>query len=90
MTTIIYEHDSCDGIGVLGRRPKWLVTISLHYDLLAVHDTYITLVWVFVWEPLLYNGGLRVLGCSPSGEALATLETLIYIVLIINRMHISF
>jgi hypothetical protein len=48
MTTIIYEHDSCDGIGVWGGgRPKWLVTISLHYDLLIVYDTYLTLVWVF-------------------------------------------
>jgi hypothetical protein len=32
-----------------------------------------------LWEPLLYNGGLRVLGCSPSGEAIATPKPLIYI-----------
>jgi hypothetical protein len=64
----------------LGGRPKWLVTISLHCDLLAVYDTKLQIIHQYgflLWEPLLYNGGLRVLGCSYSGEALATPEPLI-------------
>jgi hypothetical protein len=48
---------------VLGGRPKWLATISLRGDLLDVYDTKHTPVWFTLWEPLLYNGVLRFLGC---------------------------
>jgi hypothetical protein len=51
-------------MGVLGGRPKWLVTITLHCDLfVTVYDTKHTPVCVFA---------MGVLGCSPSGEALAS------------------
>jgi hypothetical protein len=35
---------------VLGERPKWLATISLHCDLFAVYDTKCTPVWVVAME----------------------------------------
>ena len=70
--------------------------ILIYFDLLAVYGTKHTLVWVF-GSPLLYlqriyNGGLRILGCSPGGEALASplsycIEPLILIVI---RMRIYF
>jgi hypothetical protein len=57
-------------MGVLGGRPKWLVTITLHCDLfVTVYDTKHTPVCVFAMGA---PPGLRVLGCSPSGEALAS------------------
>jgi hypothetical protein len=63
-------------MGVLAGRPKWLVTISLHCDLLATMIQKHTQYGFLLWEPLLYNGGLRVLGCSPSGEDLDLLVIL--------------
>jgi hypothetical protein len=45
-----------------------------------VYDTKLQIIHQYgfsLWEPLLYNGGLMVLGCSCSGEALAATEPLI-------------
>jgi hypothetical protein len=50
------------------------------YMVICLYDTKLQIIHQYgfsLWEPLLYNGGLMVLGCSCSGEALATPEPLI-------------
>jgi hypothetical protein len=60
-------------MGIFVVKPKWLVTISLHCDLLVtVKNRKHIPLWVFAMGAPLVQLRAHVLGCSPSGEALAS------------------